>query len=30
LATLTERIGSPVALTVETIYSQEQYDIVLM
>jgi ribonuclease G len=30
LATLTERIGRPVALTVETIYSQEQYDIVLM
>jgi len=30
LATLTERIGKPVALSVETIYSQEQYDIVLM
>ena len=30
LAALTERIGRPVALTVETIYAQEQYDIVLM
>jgi len=30
LAALTERIGRPVALTVETIYSQEQYDIILM
>jgi ribonuclease G len=30
LATLGDAIGKPVSLTVETIYSQEQYDIVLL
>jgi ribonuclease G len=30
LAALEERVGKPIALTVETAYPQEQYDIVLM
>ena len=29
LAQLTEFIGKPVSLQVETLYSQEQYDIIL-
>jgi len=30
LATLTERLGIPVSLSVESLYTQEQYDIVLL
>jgi ribonuclease G len=29
LGALTERVGKPIALTVETLYAQDQYDIVL-